>query len=152
MANDMIKVQLSLKKNIVEKIDELANENLVSRAAIVSMAVINFYKGKNTGIDLSEITDQLRAALREVFDDQNKMIDKELKYMRSISNQSSEDSFTYIHLLNSFLWKLNMSESDYCNATENTNPVMRLAASDGNKDAARYRESRITNNEKYGKQ
>lgn len=152
MANDMIKVQLSLKKNIVEKIDELANENLVSRAAIVSMAVINFYKEKNTGIDLSEITDQLRAALREVFDDQNKMIDKELKYMRSISNQTSEDSFTYIHLLNSFLWKLNMSESDYCNTTENTNPVMRLAVSDGNKDAARFRESRITNDEKYGKQ
>ena len=152
MASDMIKVQLSLKKNIVEELDAIAKEDHVSRAAIVSKSIDNFYKGKTTGIDPSSVTDQLLAALKDVLDDQHEMIEKELQYMRTISNQSHKDSFTYIHLLNSFLWKLNMSESDYCNAAENINPVLKLAAADGKKIAAKYRESRITNDEKYGKQ
>lgn len=152
MTNDMIKVQLSLKKNIVEKLDAIAKENHVSRAAIVSMSIDSFYQRKTTGIDLSSVTNQLLAALKEVLDDQNKKLKNDLQYIRATSIGSSKDSITYIHILNSILWKLNMSESDYCNAAESTNPVMRLASSDGSKAAAKLRESRITNDEKYRKQ
>lgn len=62
MANDMIKVQLSLKKNIVEEIDELAKENYLSRAAVVSLAVHNQYKKTMIENSLSDTLQQILSA------------------------------------------------------------------------------------------
>lgn len=62
MANDMIKVQLSLKKNIVEEIDALAKENYLSRAAVVSLAVQNQYKKTMIENSLSDTLQQILSA------------------------------------------------------------------------------------------
>lgn len=62
MANDMIKVQLSLKKKIVEEIDELAKENYLSRAAVVSLAVQNQYKKTKFENSLSDTLQQILSA------------------------------------------------------------------------------------------
>lgn len=145
-------IRAYLSPEAYAEIESLAKKKEISVSSAAGNAIEFYLNHKDEDLDSHSLIERIENLLRDALSDQNKMIDKELKYMRSISNQSSEDSFTYIHLMNSFLWKLNMSESDYCNATENTNPVMRLAVSDGNRDAARYRESRITNNEKYGKQ
>lgn len=152
MAQEKKSIRIYLPVETYEQIESLAKENDISLSAAAVHAVSFYLNHKDEDLDSHSLINRIETLLHDALSDQNKMIDKELKYMRSISNQTSEDSFTYIHLLNSFLWKLNMSESDYCNTTENTNPVMRLAVSDGNKDAARFRESRITNDEKYGKQ
>lgn len=68
MANDMIKVQLSLKKKIVEEIDELAKENYLSRAAVVSLAVQNQYKK-------TKIENSLSDTLQQIFSAQNKTLE-----------------------------------------------------------------------------
>lgn len=62
MANDMIKVQLSLKKNIVEEIDALAKENYLSHAAVVSLAVQNQYKKTMIENSLSDTLQQILSA------------------------------------------------------------------------------------------
>jgi hypothetical protein len=152
MAQEKKSIRIYLPAETYEQIEVLAKENDISLSAAAVHAVNFYLDHKDEDLDSEALINRVEKLLHDALSNQKELIDKELQYMRTISNQSHKDSFTYIHLLNSFLWKLNMSESDYCNAAENINPVLKLAAADGKKIAAKYRESRITNDEKYGKQ